>query len=100
MFRGIVKKFENKIWMASPTKHGPEMEYIKEAYETNWMSTVGKNINEVERIAAEKTEVSFAVGLNSCTAAIQLYVKLTGGKLYGKPEIGHGVVEGKRVFAI
>lgn len=34
--------------------HGDEIKYIKEAYDTNWMSTVGENINEVERIAARK----------------------------------------------
>lgn len=78
--------------------HGPEMKYIKEAYETNWMSTVGKNINEVERIAAEKAEVKYAIGLSCCTAALHLSVKLAGERLYGRPEIGHGAVEGKRVF--
>ena len=40
------EKFESKVWLSSPTMHGPEIEYVKEAYETNWMSTVGKNINE------------------------------------------------------
>ncbi|MCF0128067.1 MAG: DegT/DnrJ/EryC1/StrS family aminotransferase, partial [Pseudobutyrivibrio sp.] len=88
----------NKIWLASPTMHGPEMEYVKEAYETNWMSTVGKNINEVERIAAEKAEVKYAVALSCCTAALHLCAKFAGEKLYGKPEIGHGALEGKRVF--
>ena len=43
------KKFDNKVWLSSPTMHGPELEYMKEAYETNWMSTVGKKIKEVER---------------------------------------------------
>jgi dTDP-4-amino-4,6-dideoxygalactose transaminase len=99
MFKGsIEKKFENKVWLASPTMHGPELEYVKEAYETNWMSTVGKNINEVERIAAEKADVKYAVGLSCCTAALHLCVKLAGERLYGKPAIGHGAVEGKRVF--
>ena len=42
--------FEKKIWLSSPTMHGPELEYIKDAYEKNWMSTVGENINEVERL--------------------------------------------------
>ena len=37
------KKFEKKIWLASPTMHGEEIEFVKEAYETNWMSTVGAN---------------------------------------------------------
>ena len=45
--------FEKKIWLSSPTMHGPELEYIKDAYEKNWMSTVGENINEVERLACE-----------------------------------------------
>ena len=98
MFKGGKKKFENKVWLASPTMHGPEMKYVKEAYETNWMSTVGKNIDEVERIAAEKAEVKYAVGLSCCTAALHLCVKLAGERLYGRPEIGHGAVEGKRVF--
>lgn len=32
------KPFETKVWLSSPTMHGPEIEYVKEAYETNWMS--------------------------------------------------------------
>ena len=48
------EKFESKVWLSSPTMHGPEIEYVKEAYETNWMSTVGANINEVERLVCEK----------------------------------------------
>ncbi len=93
-----IKPFEKKVWLSSPTMHGEELKYITEAYETNWMSTVGANINEVERIAAEKAEVKYAVGLSCCTAALHLCVKLAGEKLYGKPAIGHGAVEGKRVF--
>ncbi|EET60479.1 DegT/DnrJ/EryC1/StrS aminotransferase family protein [Marvinbryantia formatexigens DSM 14469] len=78
--------------------HGEEIKYITEAYETNWMSTVGANINEVERIAAEKAGVRYAVALSCCTAALHLCVKFAGEKLYGKPPIGHGAVEGRRVF--
>ena len=91
-------KFKNKIWLSSPTMHGEEMDYVKKAYDTNWMSTVGENINEVERIAAEKAEMKYAVGLSSCTAALHLCVKSAGEKLYGKPAISHGALEGKRVF--
>lgn len=43
---GIFKPFKEKVWLSSPTMHGEEMIYMQEAYETNWMSTVGKNINE------------------------------------------------------
>ena len=90
--------FEEKVWLASPTMHGEELKYVTEAYETNWMSTVGENINEVERIAAEKAEVKYAVGLSCCTAALHLCCKLAGERLYGKPAISHGALEGKRVF--
>ena len=92
------KPFESKVWLASPTMHGEEMKYIAEAYDTNWMSTVGANINEVERLAAEQAGVKYAVALSCCTAALHLCVKFAGEKLYGKPAISHGAVEGERVF--
>ena len=92
------QRFEKKVWLATPTMHGDEMKYIQQAYESNWMSTVGENINEVERIAAEKAEMKYAVGLSCCTAALHLAVKHAGETLYGKPDIGHGALEGRRVF--
>lgn len=49
-----MKPFDSKVWLSSPTMHGEELKYMTEAFETNWMSTVGANINEVERMAAEK----------------------------------------------
>ena len=96
--KGKFEPFKTKVWLASPTMHGDEMRYMAEAYETNWMSTVGANINEVERIAAEQAGVKYAVALSSCTAALHLCAKFAGEKLYGKPDIGHGALEGKRVF--
>lgn len=96
--RTDIKPFEKHIYLATPTMHGEELQYVTEAYETNWMSTVGKNIDEVERIAAEKAGAKYAVGLSCCTAALHLCCKLAGEKLYGKPEVGHGALEGKRVF--
>ncbi len=93
-----IRPFDTRVWLASPTMHGDEIKYVTEAYESNWMSTVGANINEVERLAAEKVNMKYAVGLSSCTAALHICVKLAGEKLYGKPAIGHGAVEGKRVF--
>ncbi|MBQ0107516.1 MAG: DegT/DnrJ/EryC1/StrS family aminotransferase, partial [Phascolarctobacterium sp.] len=98
MFNAKIGPLTKKVWLASPTMHGEEIKYMTEAYETNWMSTVGENINEVEKIAAAKAGVKYAVGLNCCTSALHLCVKLAGEKLYGKPVIGHGAVEGKRVF--
>lgn len=93
-----MKPFEKRVWLSSPTMHGDEMKYIAEAYETNWMSTVGANIKAVEQIAAEKAEMNYAVALSNCTAALHLCVKSAGEKLYGKPAVGHGTLEGKRVF--
>ena len=93
-----LKPFEKKLYLASPTMHGPELKYVSEAYNTNWMSTVGENINEVERIAAEKVGVKYAVGLCNCTSALHLCVKLAGERLYGRPTASHGAFEGKRVF--
>lgn len=70
--------FENKVWLSSPTMHGLELDYVREAYETNWMSTVGKNINEVERLSAEKVGRAHAVALTCGTAALHMAVKLAG----------------------
>lgn len=73
-----MKKFENKVWLASPTMHGEELKYMQEAYETNWMSTIGKNINEVESILSAKLDNQYAVALASGTSALHLAVKLAG----------------------
>ncbi len=70
------KRFTDKVWLSSPTMHGEELKYVTEAYETNWMSTVGKNINEVERFACEKTGAKYAVALSAGTAALHMAVKL------------------------
>lgn len=78
--------------------HGDELKYMTEAFETNWMSTVGANINEVEKIAAENVGMKYAVGLSCCTAALHLCVKLAGERLYGRPQASHGTLEGKKVF--
>ena len=91
--------FSQKIWLASPTMHGEELEYVTEAYKTNWMSTVGENINEVERITCEKIGCKYSVALSAGTAALHMAMKLAGLELYGQPAVSHGALEGKRVFA-
>lgn len=75
-----LRPFEKKLWLSSPTMHGEELTYITEAYETNWMSTVGANINETERLACQQVGCKYAVGLASGTAALHLAVKLAGVK--------------------
>lgn len=80
--------------------NGEELVYITDAYNTNWMSTVDENINEVENIAADKAGVKYTVGLSSCTAALHLCVELAGERIYGRTAISHGAIEGKRVIAV
>ena len=92
------KPFDKKIWLASPTMHGEELKYMQEAYETNWMSTVGANINEVERLTCEKIGCKYSVALSAGTAALHLAVKLAGESLYGQPAAGHGALEGHKAF--
>ena len=74
------KVFDKKIWLSSPTMHGEELTYMREAYETNWMSTVGENVNTIERNIAEKIGCNHAVALSSGTAALHLAMKLAGVK--------------------
>ena len=78
--------------------HGDEKKWVDDAIETNWVSTVGANINEVERMAAEKIGRKYAVALSCGTAALHLAIKLCGEKLYGQPKVGHGAPEGHKVF--
>ena len=73
-----MEPFKEKIWLSSPTMHGEELKYMQEAYEKNWMSTVGENINEVERLACEKIGCHYAVALSAGTAALHMAVKLAG----------------------
>lgn len=75
-----MKKFESKVWLSSPTMHGDELKYITEAYETNWMSTVGANINEVEKQICEKVGCKYSVALSAGTASLHLAMKLAGIK--------------------
>lgn len=76
-----IKPFEQRIWLSSPTMHdGAEMKYVTKAYETNWMSTLGENIDEVERLACEKVGRKYAVALSCGTAALHMAVKLAGVK--------------------
>ena len=96
--RKDIKPFDKKIWLASPTMHGDELKWMTDAYNKNWMTTAGENVNELEKIAAEKAEMKYAVALCNCTSALHLCCKFAGEKLYGKPMISHGALEGKRVF--
>ena len=90
-----IKPFEKHIYLSSPTMHGPEAEYMMEAYNTNWMSTVGKNINEIEEQIADYIGVKYAVALSAGTAALHLATKLAGEKLYGQARPNAGTLAHK-----
>ena len=90
--------FEKKLWLSSPTMHGDEAKFMMEAYETNWMSTVGANINEIEKCVADYIGVKYAVALSAGTAALHLATKLAGEKLYGQAKPNEGALRGRRVF--
>ncbi len=97
-FAGI-EPFEKKVWLSSPTMHGDEQKWVDEAIRTNWVSTVGANIDEIEKATAEIVGRKYAVALSAGTAALHLAMRLCGQKLYGQPMPGHGTLEGHRVFA-
>ncbi len=96
-FRGI-RPFDKKIWLSSPTIHGEEQRWVDEAIRTNWVSTIGANINEIEKNIARYVGCRYAVALSSGTAALHVATKLAGEKLYGMARPDHGTLEGKKVF--
>ena len=93
-----ISPLSSHLWLSSPTMHGLEAKYMMEAYETNWMSTVGENINEVERQMAEYIGVKYAVGLNAGTAALHLATKLAGERLFGQAKPNEGTLQKKTVL--
>ena len=96
-FAGI-EPFESKIWLSSPTMHGKEQYWVDDAIRTNWVSTVGANINEVEKQIAEYVGCKYAVALSAGTAALHLATKLAGERLYGQAKPNEGTLQGHRVF--
>lgn len=96
-FAGIAP-FPSKIWLSSPTMHGDEQRWVDEAIKTNWVSTVGPNINEIEKQTAEYVGCNYAVALSAGTAALHLATKLAAEKLYGQARPNAGTLQGHKVF--
>ena len=96
-FQGL-EPFESRVWLSSPTMHGDEQRWVDDAIQTNWVSTVGANINEIEKQIAEYVGCKYAVGLSCGTASLHLAVKLAGEKLYGMPKPNCGTLQGHKVF--
>jgi len=121
LFRNTnVELFENHIWLASPTMHEEEQEYIKEAFQKNWITTAGNNINELEKSVAvylsssgssalshamelEKSRTGaednlYCVALSTGTAAIHLALKLAALETNPGARFSDGLLRGKRIF--
>lgn len=93
-----IKPFEKKIWLSSPTMHGDEQKWVNDAFEKNWITTAGENVNEVEKLVAEYVGVKYAVALSCGTAALHLATKLAGERLYGQAKPNCGTLQGHKVF--
>ncbi|MBR6081962.1 MAG: DegT/DnrJ/EryC1/StrS family aminotransferase [Salinivirgaceae bacterium] len=93
-----IKPFEKKVWLSSPTMHGDEQKWVNDAFVKNWITTAGENINEVEKIVAERIGVKYAVALSCGTAALHLATKLAGERLYGQAKPNCGTLQGHKVF--
>ena len=96
-FTGI-EPFAAKLWLSSPTIHGGEQHWVDEAIQTNWVSTVGENIDVIERQLAEYVGVKHAVALSCGTSALHLATKLAGERLYGQARPNDGTLRGHKVF--
>ena len=78
--------------------HGEEQYWVDDAIKKNWVSTVGANINEIEKQIAEYIGCGYAVALSAGTASLHLATKLAGEKLYGQAKLNEGTLQGHRVF--
>ncbi len=95
-FKGIAS-FDKKIWLSSPTMHGEELRYVQEAIETNWVSTIGENIDELEKMAAEYLGMKHAVALSCGTAALHMCMRLAAERINPGARQGNSLA-GQRVF--
>ncbi|MBQ3461186.1 MAG: DegT/DnrJ/EryC1/StrS family aminotransferase [Solobacterium sp.] len=93
-----MKRFEEKVMLASPTMHGDEQRWVDEAMQTNWVTTAGKNLVEIERQIAELIGCKYAVALSAGTGALHLATKLAGETLYGQAKPNKGTLAGHKVF--
>ena len=96
-FTGI-ERFEEYVWLSSPTMHGDEQRWVDEAIQNNWVSTVGANVDEVEKLIADFVGCRYAVALTNGTASLHLAIKLAGQRLYGQPRANEGTLRGRKVF--
>lgn len=75
-----IKPFNNKIWLSTPTMHEEEKLFVEEAFDTNWVSTLGENINQLEQAICNKVGCRYSLALSSGTTSLHLAIKLAGVK--------------------
>lgn len=78
-------RFEKRILLSCPTMHGEEMEFVKEAFDKNWVAPLGFNCDGFEDemstyLAADTNDKYYCLALASGTAALHLAIKLVGIK--------------------
>lgn len=73
-----IKRFENKVWLSSPTMYGEEKKFVQEAFDTNWIAPLGPNVNEFEKELASYVKIGHAAAVVSGTSALHLAYKLAG----------------------
>ena len=93
-----MERFKEKVWLARPLMHGEEKEFIKLAFDENYITTGGTNLNMVEKELAEKIGVKYVAALSCGTAALHMAIKIAALKAYGQPKQGEGSLVGKKVF--
>lgn len=71
---------KKRIYLSSPTMHGEEQEFVREAFDTNWVAPLGPHVNAFEKEIAEYTGCGHAAALSAGTAAIHLALRLLGIK--------------------
>ena len=87
-FSGI-EPFKNRVLLASPTMHRNmdgswiELDYVREAFETNWITCAGSNLTALESLLAQYFGTEHVVCLSSGTAAIHMAIKLAAKTIYG-----------------
>lgn len=96
--RKEIEPFGEKVWLATPTMHEEELEYIVDAFKKNWITTSGDNVEESERLIADYTGCKYAVGLSAGTAALHMCMKLAGQKIHPCTEPKGQFLKGMKVF--
>lgn len=71
-----MEKFKERVFLATPTMHGEEKKYIREAFETNWIAPLGPNVDAFEKAVREYLDIDGTCAVISGTSALHLAYKL------------------------